>query len=208
MSTRLLLGFADTTDFAVPSGLTTTGIGKISAIFSREGRSPSLPEISAHLLKLQNSAKIIPLRPANPPTDLVAYVERMSEGLIENFDRVGQSVEFVIQIKLSALAAEAEPPAPSDYLRHTQMRERAYVTQRDTIRQSLRVGTAMLDAQAQAVKLGKRNVSDFAAIHYLMSKDHAAQIVAEWQAARASLAGIAASLSGPWAPYSFVTLEG
>jgi Gas vesicle synthesis protein GvpL/GvpF len=208
MSAGLLLGFADCADLQVPSGLSIAGVSTVSALFSAEGGPLTLPEISAHLLKLQNSARIIPLRPANPPADLAGHVERISLGLTENFDRVGQSVEFVVQIKLSAPAAETAAPAPSDYLRHTQARERAYAAQRDSIRASLRAGIATLEAEAQLIKLGKRNLSEFAAIHYLMNKDHAAQIIAEWQAARVSLAGMAATLSGPWAPYSFVTLEG
>jgi hypothetical protein len=201
MSAGLLLGFADCTDLQVPSGLSIAGVSSVSALFSAEGGPLTLPEISAHLLKLQNS-------PANSPADLAGHVERISHGLTENFDRVGQSVEFVVQIKLSAPVAETAAPAPSDYLRHTQARERGYAAQRDSIRAALRAGIATLEAEAQLIKLGKRNLSEFAAIHYLMDKDHAAQIIAEWQTARVSLAGIAATLSGPWAPYSFVTLEG
>jgi hypothetical protein len=208
MSAGLLLGFADSPNLVVSSALRSVGLGSVSAIFSAEDGPQTLPEISAHLLKMQGSTRIIPLRPAHPPADLPAHVAGITAELSENFDRVGQSVEFVVQIQLSALAPETKPPAPSDYLRHTQARERAYAVERDAIRASLQLGTATLEATAQAVKFGKRNLSEFAAIHYLMSKDHAAQIVAEWQAARASLAGIDASLSGPWAPYSFVTLEG
>jgi Gas vesicle synthesis protein GvpL/GvpF len=206
MTSALLVGFADVQS-PLPDGLTAVDVGGGFAILTIENGPTTLPEISARLLKLQENARIVPLRPAPVPTNLADHIQRIQGGLAQNFEALGRTVEFVVQLHVPKSDAPDVPAKPSDYLRQTQKNQQDFTAACVAGRATLGAATQTLETKAKLIKSGERNLNDLVAIHYLMNRDHAQIVISEWHAGRASVSAKQASLSGPWAPYSFVTLE-
>jgi hypothetical protein len=207
MTGALLVAFAEAHDL-LPDGFIAVDLGAYSAILTIEDGPNTLPEVSARLLKLQENTRIVPLRPAPVPANLVDHMQRVKGGLAQNFEALGHAVEFVVQVHVPQPDAPSAPTKPSDYLRQTQKNQQEYAAACATARAVLATATQTLETKAKLIKSGERNLNDLVAIHYLMNKDDAQTIIAEWHAGRASVVGASATLSGPWAPYSFVNLEG
>lgn len=207
MTGALLVGFADAQG-PLPDGLAAVDVGGFSAILTIENGPATLPEISARLLKLQETTRIVPLRPAPVPANLAEHVERLRGGLAQNFEALGSAVEFVVQLHVPKADTPEAPVKASDYLRQTHKNQQDFAAACAAARATLGAATQTLETKAKLIKSGKRNLNDLVAIHYLMNRDHAQTVISEWHAGRASVSAKQASLSGPWAPYSFVTLEG
>jgi hypothetical protein len=207
MSAPLLVAFAEAHDL-LPDGFVAVDLGTYSAILTNEDGTTTLPEISARLLKLQESVRIVPLRPAPAPNNLDEHVDRIQGGLAKNFETLGSAVEFVVQVDVPISDAPEAPTKPSDYLRLTRKNQRDFAAACAAARNALGPITQTLETKAKLIKSGERNLNGLVAIHYLMNRNDAQTVIAEWQAGRASVLAKQASLSGPWAPYSFVTLEG
>jgi hypothetical protein len=207
MTGALLVAFAEGHD-QLPDGFVAVDLGAYSAILTAEDGPNTLPEISARLLKLQESVRIVPLRPAPVPANLTDHIERVQDSLAKNFEALGGAVEFVVQVHVPKPDTPDAPAKPSDYLRQTRKNQQDFAVACAAARAALGAATQTLETKARLVKSGERNLNDLVAIHYLMNKDDAQTIIAEWQAGRASVLAKQASLSGPWAAYSFVTLEG
>lgn len=207
MTGGLLVAFAEAHGL-LPDGLIAVDLGAYSAILTTENGAATLPEVSARLLKLQESTRIVPLRPAPAPANLADHMLRVEGGLTKSFEVLGHCVEFVVQVHVPKPDAPGAPTKPSDYLRRTHQIQQDFAATCAAVRASLGAATQTLETKASLIKSGERNLNDLVAIHYLMNRDHAQTIIAEWHAGRASVTCAQAKLSGPWAPYSFVTLEG
>ncbi len=206
MTGALLVGFAEAYD-QLPDGFIAVDLGDFAAILTEDGGPATLPEISARLLKLQETTRVVPLRPAPVPANLADHVSTIQGGLAKSFETLGQSVEFVVQLHVPKADAPDAPAKPSDYLRQTQKNQQNYAAACAAARATLGAATQTLETKAKLIKSGERNLNDLVAIHYLMNRDDAQTVIAQWHAERASVLAKQASLSGPWAPYSFVTLE-
>jgi Gas vesicle synthesis protein GvpL/GvpF len=204
----VLIGFAKGALLAedIPAGIEVVRFGAVSALLSTKGDPAALPELSGILLRLQALEPVIPLRPAAPPSDMAGHVERLLPQLMTVFDEVGTCVEFVVTVPLPPLDEPVIDTKPSDYLRATQRNRDADMEALAAARSVLAPAIQIVETTARRIICGERNVKDLAAIHYLMKRDETSAVIAQWQSARALIGSAQATLAGPWAPYSFVSL--
>jgi Gas vesicle synthesis protein GvpL/GvpF len=204
----VLIGFAKGALLAedIPAEIEVIKLGAVYALLSIKSDPADLPELSGILLRLQVFAPVIPLRPAAPPSDLAGHVERLLPQLMTVFDEIGTCVEFVVTVPLPPLDGTVRDTKPSDYLRATQRSRDADTGALAAARSVLAPATHIVETKARRIICGERNVKDLAAIHYLMKRDETSAVIAQWQSARALVGHAQATLAGPWAPYSFVSL--